>query len=163
MLRTYVVVSMPIFSAVTTSTLLNHTFGIEPALHGFLAHAGDVARPGVVAREGEQRAVLSRRTCASAKYFVMSWSMYFAPAWTLDSAIRMSPTFSSAPVAGMICMTPMAPTWLLRALIELRLLVALRSEHERIEAVLLAVLSEQRERVLEALAVRRSRSDPSAA
>ena len=43
----------------------------------------------------------------------MSQSMYFAPACTLGSAIRMSPTFSSAPVAGMICMMPMAPTWLL--------------------------------------------------
>jgi hypothetical protein len=38
MLRTYVVVSMPIFSAATISTLLNH-LSPEAALHGFLAHA----------------------------------------------------------------------------------------------------------------------------
>jgi hypothetical protein len=38
--------------------------------------------------------------------------MYFAPPWMSGSVILMSPTFSSAPVAGMICITPMAPTWL---------------------------------------------------
>mgnify|MGYP000523483531 CR=1 FL=1 len=34
------------------------------------------------------------------------------PPWMFGSVSRMSPTFSSAPVAGMICITPMAPTWL---------------------------------------------------
>ena len=38
--------------------------------------------------------------------------MYFVPAWIFGSVSVMSPTFSSAPVAGIICITPMAPTWL---------------------------------------------------
>ena len=79
--------------------------------------------------------------------------MYLAPAWMFGSVTWMSPTFSSAPVAGMICITPIAPTWLFALLVELRLLVALRGQHQRIEAVLRAVLLEQRERLLEALAV----------
>lgn len=43
----------------------------------------------------------------------MSWSMYVAPAWMLLSATLMSPTFIAAPVAGITCMMPMAPTALL--------------------------------------------------
>ena len=50
---------------------------------------------------------------ASAKYLVITWSMYLAPAWMLDSVTVMSPTLSDAPVAGITCMTPIAPTWLL--------------------------------------------------
>jgi len=34
----------------------------------------------------------------------------FVPPWMLASTSRMSPTPSSAPVAGMICITPVAPT-----------------------------------------------------
>ena len=36
--------------------------------------------------------------------------MYFTPAWMLASIWRMSPTASSLPVAGITCMTPIAPT-----------------------------------------------------
>ena len=39
--------------------------------------------------------------------------MYFTPAWMLFSSCLMSPTFSSLPVAGMTCITPIAPTRLL--------------------------------------------------
>jgi hypothetical protein len=46
------------------------------------------------------------------KYFRISRSMYLAPAWMLGSVTWMSPTFISAPVAGISCMTPMAPTLL---------------------------------------------------
>jgi len=49
---------------------------------------------------------------ASGKFFVMIWSMYLTPAWMLGSTTLMSPTFSSLPVAGMTCITPMAPTGL---------------------------------------------------
>ena len=45
----------------------------------------------------------------------------------------MSPTFRSLPVAGMTCMTPMAPTGLLTSLIEPRLLVALRRHQQVVE------------------------------
>ena len=38
--------------------------------------------------------------------------MYFTPAWMLASVCVMSPTFISLPVAGINCITPMAPTWL---------------------------------------------------
>ena len=38
--------------------------------------------------------------------------MYFTPAWMFGSICAMSPTFSSLPVGGMICMTPIAPTGL---------------------------------------------------
>ena len=36
--------------------------------------------------------------------------MYFTPAWMFGSSCLMSPTLSSLPVAGITCMTPMAPT-----------------------------------------------------
>jgi hypothetical protein len=36
--------------------------------------------------------------------------MYFTPAWMSGSVWVMSPTLSSLPVAGITCMTPMAPT-----------------------------------------------------
>ena len=39
--------------------------------------------------------------------------MYLTPAWMFGSSFLMSPTFSNLPVAGMICMMPMAPTGLL--------------------------------------------------
>jgi hypothetical protein len=38
--------------------------------------------------------------------------MYFASAWMLGSVSLILPTFRDAPVAGMICMMPMAPTGL---------------------------------------------------
>ena len=39
--------------------------------------------------------------------------MYLMPAWMLVSICVMSPTFMSLPVAGITCMTPIAPTGLL--------------------------------------------------
>ena len=36
--------------------------------------------------------------------------MYFEPACTFGSTLAMSPTFISLPVAGISCMTPIAPT-----------------------------------------------------
>ena len=39
--------------------------------------------------------------------------MYFTPAWMLASISVMSPTLRSLPVAGMTCITPIAPTGLL--------------------------------------------------
>jgi hypothetical protein len=48
---------MPIFSAVTSSTLLIHAFGLSPRFFGFFPHADDVAGSGVVTREGEQGSV----------------------------------------------------------------------------------------------------------
>jgi hypothetical protein len=39
--------------------------------------------------------------------------MYFTPAWMLASILVMSPTLSSFPVAGITCITPIAPTGLL--------------------------------------------------
>jgi hypothetical protein len=38
--------------------------------------------------------------------------MYFTPAWMLGSIWLMSPTAMSWPVAGITCITPMAPTGL---------------------------------------------------
>ena len=37
---------------------------------------------------------------------------YFTPAWMFASVFVMSPTFMSRPVAGMTCITPIAPTGL---------------------------------------------------
>ena len=72
----------------------------------------------------------------------------------------MSPTFSSLPVAGITCMTPIAPTVALGVLVEPRLLVALRRHQQVVELVLVAVLLEeldQRQELL-ALGLRRPRS-----
>ena len=55
----------------------------------------------------------------------------------------MSPTFSSLPVAGITCMTPIAPTRLLALLIEPRLLVALRHHQQVVHVVLVAVLADR--------------------
>ena len=46
-------------------------------------------------------------------YENLASGMYFTPPLMLFSIWPMSPTPSSAPVAGMICITPIAPTWLL--------------------------------------------------
>ena len=79
--------------------------------------------------------------------------MYFAPPWMFDSVTVMSPTLSDCPVAGMSCITPIAPTGLFLLLVERRLLVALRGQHQRVEVVLLAVFLEERNRLLEPLVV----------
>ena len=68
--------------------------------------------------------------------------MYFTPAWMFGSTWRMLPTFNSFPVAGMTCMTPIAPTGLFARLVQPRFLVALRGHQQVIELVLVAVLLE---------------------
>ena len=58
--------------------------------------------------------------------------MYLTPAWMFGSSCVMSPTLSSLPVAGMSCITPIAPTGLRASLIEPRLLVALRGHQQKV-------------------------------
>ena len=50
---------------------------------------------------------------SSLKYRSIMNRMYFTPAWMLASTSLMSPTFSSFPVGGITCITPIAPTGLL--------------------------------------------------
>ena len=50
---------------------------------------------------------------SSLKYWSIMNRMYFTPAWMFGSSWVMSPTFSSLPVGGMTCITPIAPTGLL--------------------------------------------------
>ena len=50
---------------------------------------------------------------SSLKYWSIMKRMSFTPAWMFGSSSVMSPTFSSLPVGGMICITPIAPTGLL--------------------------------------------------
>ena len=69
--------------------------------------------------------------------------MYFTPAWMFGSILVMSPTFSSLPVVGITCITPIAPTGLFDVLIERGFLVALRRHQQVVQLVPLAVLLEQ--------------------
>src|SRR6516162_4361800 len=69
----------------------------------------DFARSRVVRGESKEVAVLVVELYLL-KYSSISCAMYLAPAWTLGSAVCTSPTPSSRPVFGMICIRPTAPT-----------------------------------------------------
>ena len=69
--------------------------------------------------------------------------MYFTPPWTFASSWLMSPTFSSFPVAGMICMIADRADMALRAVVEPGLLEALRDHQQVVDVVLVAVLAEE--------------------
>src|SRR4026207_1167670 len=95
------------------------------------------------------------------------YRMYLMPAWMLGSSCLMSPTFCSAPVFGITCITPTAPTALRRSragpgtrlgpplhpparpapaaafMVEARLLVPLRRHEQVIHVVLLTVLAHE--------------------
>ena len=62
--------------------------------------------------------------------------MYFTPAWMFGSSWLMSPTFSSLPVGGMTCITPIAPDRAPDALVQRRFLVALGGHQQVVEVVL---------------------------
>ena len=59
------------------------------------------------------RPLFSLSIGSSLKYSSIMNRMYFTPAWIFASISAMSPTFSSLPVAGITCITPIAPTGLL--------------------------------------------------
>jgi len=64
--------------------------------------------------------------------------MYLRRRGCLGSTTRMSRTAVSLAVsAHESAITPIAPTWLLRVLVQLGFLVTLRGEHERVETVFL--------------------------
>ena len=101
----------PIFSDAMTSTLLNQTFGSSPRLRRFLTQPANARRAGVIGRKREE-ALVQRRHRLVLVVPIDHESHVLHAGVDVRFELRMSPTASSLPVAGITCMTPMAPTGL---------------------------------------------------
>ena len=83
--------------------------GVEPPLPRLLPQLADPCRPRVVGREGEQ--ALVELVHGLVLVVLVDHEAHVLHAGVdVGLDLRMSPTFSSLPVAGMTCMTPTAPT-----------------------------------------------------
>lgn len=83
--------------------------GGESALGSFLAQLRNPARAGIVGRERKQGLVQPGHGLLA--IVVVDHPTYvLAAGWMFASVSVMSPTFISLPVAGITCMTPIAPT-----------------------------------------------------
>ena len=91
-------------------SLPNHTFRLSRASRSPAATDGS-AGPRVMRAVNSPAVQVVHRW--SSKNSSRTNRMYFTPAWMFGSSWAMSPTFCSLPVAGISCMTPTAPTWLL--------------------------------------------------